>query len=148
MRSLLIALVLVSGTSACGEQPEPSGLPLTVGSHVRLRSGAVSESLRGIVAVMDEHALTLATDHGALRVPLDAITTAEMRVGRRSHARQGLAIGGALGLLAGTQFPVDPRTCNDRNSNSFCSRGAAVTGGAVSYALLGAGVGAVIKTDR
>jgi hypothetical protein len=100
------------------------------------------------VTAIGEDALTLRTDGTTFsKVPLDSILTTEVSAGRRRHVRLGAAIGGALGLIAGAAFPVDATLCND-NSRYSCSRGGALTGGVLAYGLMGAGIGALIKTDR
>lgn len=149
MRSLVVGLVLISASVAWAEQPEGSGLPLTVGSKIRVRSGAVSEPVDGIVAGVDDHQLTLATDAGPLRVPRASISVVEMKVGRRSHWRQGAVVGAVVGLAAAFAIPVDPVRCHSSDPNDVyvCSRGEAlflVPG----FAAEGAFFGWLIKSDR
>lgn len=147
MRSLVITSVLVAGTLAWAEEPERSGPPLALGSLVRVRAGGASEPRQGIVVAIDEHALKLATSDASWTVPVDSITAAEARVGRRRQALKGLLIGAGLGALLSQVWDIDPSLCQG-DSRYFCSRGEAVVTGVLGFGAIGAGTGALIKKDR
>lgn len=147
MRSLVVVM-LVSGSVAWAEQPEGSGLPLTVGSKVRVRAAASAEPVVGLVIAVDEHVLTLAGREGVpMKIPRGSISAAEMRVGRRGHTLLGLAIGAGAGLALGLAAPVDPVRCHS-DVNYSCSRGEAIGYTAVGGAGAGALIGYLIKSDR
>jgi hypothetical protein len=147
MRSLVVA-ILISGSVAWAEEP---GLPLTVGSRVRLQAAAAAEPLVGRVAAVDDQMLTLlpAGNEGApVKIPRSSITAAEMSLGRRGHAHQGLAIGAIAGVGLAFAFPVDPVRCDEPSSSAFCSRGEALVGGIGAGLGLGALIGHLVKSDR
>ncbi len=149
MRSLMLA-VLVSGSVAWAQEPEGRGLLLTVGNKARVRTSASAEPLVGLVVAEDDETITLAlagNDGAPARVPRASISEAEMAVGRRGHALQGLAIGAIAGVGIGFAFPVDPVRCTS-DSAYFCSRGQALLGGIVGDAGIGALIGHFVRTDR
>ena len=150
MRSLVIALLL-SGSAAWADQPEGPGLPLTVGSRVRVHAAASAEPITGLVVAVDDQMLTLlpAGSEGApAKIPRSLISAAEMSLGRRGHALQGLAVGALVGVGIGFAWPVDPVLCKDPNSGDLCSRGQALVGGIGAGAGMGALIGHFVKTDR
>ncbi len=131
---------------------EPGGTALSpvvgIGNRVRLESSAVRGHMQGLVVGLDDEVLTLAADNGVpIKVPARSITSLEVSLGRRRHALEGLGIGLAGGLLFGLVAPVDKWDCGDRSPN-FCSRGQAIGGSTFGFGLIGAGVGALIRTDR
>jgi hypothetical protein len=145
--SAAVVAVVMAGT-ALADESRPANSVLSVGSRVRLRSTAFGGEVEGLVAAVDEQALTLAAgDRAALKVPLASILGAETSIGHRRHTLVGLGAGVLGGLLLGLAAQVDPNNCG-AFSNSFCSRGDALRGGAVGGGLIGAGIGALIKSDR
>jgi hypothetical protein len=131
---------------------------LVRGSRVRIRSSAVKGRPQGFVVALDDDVVTLANDGGhRVQVPVASITALETSVGRRRHWLRGAAIGAMVGLLVGLTAKLEPTL--DRESmavlgdvcfgfQGFCSRGEAVRTLLPSFALLGSGIGALIKTDR
>src|SRR6185436_5978071 len=145
LRSPIIAGVLsMLPVVASAQEPAPTSPAslLAVGSRVRLVSTAMQARPHGLVVALDDRVVTLATDDGLpVRVPLASITALETSLGRKRNTLKGLGIGAAAGLLFGLAFPVDPNTCGYYSDN-FCSRGEAVSGGALAFGALGASVGA------
>ena len=76
-----------------------------------------------------------------------SITSLEVSLGRKRNTIRGLVIGAASGVLIGVIAPVDPNNCGYYSDN-FCSREKALLGGVVGGGGLGAGIGALIKSDR
>ena len=151
LRATTMAFILATLAAAASAQ-EQTKAPLTsilvVGSRVRLVSTAVQARPQGLVVALDESTLTLATDAGTpLKLPTSSITALETSLGRKRNTLKGLGIGVVSGLLLGLAFSVDPNDCGYYSSH-FCSRGEAVAGGALGFAALGAGVGALVKSDR
>lgn len=156
LRSTIIAGI-VSTLAVSTWAQEPAGMSVTsvvaVGSRVRLRSTAVQARPRGLVVALDESALTLATEGGPLKIPLNSITALETSLGRKGNAIKGLAIGAVSGVLIGFTAPVDPNDCGyepgtTRKNANFCSRGAALLGGVLVGGGMGAGIGALVKSER
>jgi hypothetical protein len=90
----------------------------------------------------------------ALMVPLEGVVHLERYAGRRSKASKGAvwgtAIGAGLGLLAGMASTYDESTCGDGAFDCVYA-GPTLLGGAIgaaSGALIGLGVGALIRKDR
>lgn len=151
-RSAIFAMsVLLAAATAPADAQEttPAPLPLVdVGSRVRLRSNALAGQPRGLVVAIDEHVVTLATDGGVpLKIPVGSVTSVDTSLGRKRRTLEGLALGVVGGALLGLGFKVDPDNCGEYSLNS-CSRGEAVAEGAMGFGLIGAGLGALIKTDR
>jgi hypothetical protein len=153
MRNVRVALslvpVLLTGLAAAQEPPPGSPASvLTVGSRIRVVSTAVSARLEGAVVAVDETQLTLAPDGGTpLKLPLQSVTRMEVSLGRKRNPLWGMLIGGLAFAALGAAAPVDPNDCGE-NSDNLCSRGEAIGGLALVGAGLGAGVGALIKTER
>ena len=150
LRSTTLALLSVLAASASAqEQSNPlSGSPVVVGSRVRLRSTAVQGRPRGLVVALDDTSLTLSTDGGLpLKVGLASITSLDASLGRKRNALKGLAAGALAGVLIGLSFAVDPNNCGPESTN-LCSRGEGLVGGSIVFGGIGAGVGALIKSDR
>ena len=143
---------------------------LTMGSRVRIRSTAVQGRLKGVVLAVDESVVTLATDGGGpVVIPLTTITALETSPGRRRNWLKGAAIGAGAGLIMGLTAEVETtsycsfsaaekadykadyyfgRTRVVFDTSAYCSRAAAVRDGLITSAIAGAGIGALIKTDR
>jgi endonuclease YncB( thermonuclease family) len=147
---IVAALSTLAAVTAAQEAGRTSvASVVAVGSRVRLRSSAVQGRPTGVVAALDGDTLTMATDYGALpvKIPLASISTLETSLGRKRNALQGLAIGLASGALLGLILPVDPDDCGPDSTN-LCSRGEAVSGTSLALGLIGAGWGALVKSDR
>lgn len=119
---------------------------LPEGTRVRVTSRE-SGQLRGFVLAMDERWLTLGSEGSPpFRLPLASIDKMEQVVGRRRNTVRGVAAGVVAGVLLGLVLPVDPNDCST-TSDSFCSRGEAVGGGALTGGLFGVVVGALTHSD-
>jgi hypothetical protein len=146
LSAVLVALVL-AGT-ALADESRPASSVLSVGNRVRLRSTAVGGEVRGVVAAIDDQTLTLAPENRPpVKLPVASLVAVEMSVGHKRHPLMGLGAGLLGGLLLGLGAQVDPTNCGVFSS-SFCSREEAIRGGALGGGLLGAAIGAFIKTDR
>ena len=127
----------------------PSVSPLTPGTRVRV---TVREPIDGRHTVIgplrtfDSQMLTLTTEGSANQVSLSrsGITMIEISRGRRSQAGRGLLLGAVLGLavVALKDVGCNGPDCNNDTSAAFI--GGAVAGGA----LVGAGVGALMRSER
>jgi hypothetical protein len=82
-----------------------------------------------------------------LTLPAADVTRLDVALGKKRHWWQGAVIGVALGLAMAFTDDVDPVLC-EVNENVLCSRGEALAVYGLTSAALGAGVGALIKTDR
>ncbi len=159
--SAALPLAAAAATASEGDEPSENQAPrvtrpaddvlplLTPGLRVRLESENVRGRITGRILETTERGLRLMTDNGVpVRVPFEAITGLEASFTRRRHTREGLVVGLALGALAGALAEVDEYACDFEDSTAFCSRGEAIAGGIGGGALLGAGIGALVRTDR
>lgn len=136
-------MVMAASLLPVGEaraEPE-SGTPptITVGSKVRVRAPTVVKGrIEGTVIGLDERSLVLGgIERGPLTLSREAITHLDVSTGRRRQTLRGTLIGAGIGLVAmGVLCGGDSGGC------------AEVSGVATAGALLGAGVGALVKTDR
>ena len=146
LAAALVALPVVD--SAQQPQEVPLSSLVGVGARVRLSSTAVGGTLRGIVAAVDEKVLTLSREGGPpVTLPLTSITALEMSTSRKRNTLKGLGIGVLSGVLLGFVLPVDSSDCGIYSDN-LCSRGEALGVMAFGGAAWGAGIGALIKSDR
>ena len=147
--AISILLTAAAASASAQEAGESSSLPsvIDVGSRVRLRSSVLAGQPRGLVVAKDEEVLTLATEAGPLKIPVRSVTSLDTSLGRKRRTWEGLAIGAVVGALVGLGDKVDPDYCGTF-SDYHCSRGEAVAVDAAAMAILGAGVGALIKSDR
>lgn len=146
---VLAPMLLLSSEVRSQDLPATT-FPMTVGSRVRLLAPTVAQGrLEGMLVEMSEQSLVV--DMGKSRlvsVSRQAITQFEVSRGRHHHALVGMVIGAGVG---GALAEV---TLGDRN---YCEaivvcrtnhRWEALRLGLVAGGVLGAGVGALIKTDR
>jgi hypothetical protein len=163
-RELILAVILglpASGATAQSAVPpapqaaaEPVLLTLPMGSRVRMQTMAASGGwIKGILVSADSASVALVPENapplGAnqLRVPSASVARFELATGKKRHWLPGLVIGAALGLALGATSDVDPVAC-EFDYNYECSRGEALALYGVSLAAVGAGIGALVKTDR
>jgi hypothetical protein len=124
----------------------PTGPTVLVGSRVRILTPRYPEPIRGLILAMDGTTLNLTTDdHLPVTVPADSISGLEVSAGRKRQTQKGLAIGVLVGAALFALLPLDEEYCE---YSGICSRGHAIAIGALSGGLWGAGIGALIKTDR
>lgn len=133
---------------------EPALLTLPMGTRVRLQTAAAPGAwIEGILVSADSAAVALVPENapplGAnqLRIQTASVGRFELRTGSKRHWLYGLAAGVALGVALGFSMDVDPVAC-EFDYDYMCSRGEAVAYGALGFGAIGAGVGALIKTDR
>lgn len=118
------------------------------GTSVRLASRLIDGRISGRVLRADGHSLELLPKRGAaVRVPYGTLTSLDVSFGSRRHVREGLLAGLAFGVVMGVTADVDEDAC-DWNDETYCSRREAVGVSVLGGALLGAGIGALVKTDR
>jgi hypothetical protein len=96
----------------------------------------------------DQSALAVTRDDGSVvDVPRAAIRELEIARGRRSHAKKGAIIGAAAGAAFVLAVYAAEKDCgSDPRCGTYASAGA--VGFAAAGALVGAGIGAMVKTDR
>jgi hypothetical protein len=121
---------------------------LSIGSRARVTSSAIAGRPAGAVVEIGAEHLTLAADGGILvRVPIGSIQRVETSLGRSRQVLRGVVIGVAVGVLSGVFMDVDPEHCGG-DSDAFCRRTDAIIGGVGAGALVGAGIGALVKGER
>jgi hypothetical protein len=125
-----------------------------MGARVRLQTVAAPGTwMNGILAGADSASVAIVPEDapplGAnqLRLPSASVARFELATGKKRQWLIGLAVGAALGLAIGAVVEVDPVACKD-NVDYWCSRGEALALLGLSGAAGGAGVGALVKTDR
>jgi hypothetical protein len=125
-----------------------------MGARVRLQTMAAPGAwIKGILVSADSASVALVPENapplGAnqLRVPSASVGRFELQTGSKRHWLRGLVAGVALGVALGFTVDVDPVAC-EYDYNYACSRGEAVAYAAVGSGALGAGIGALIKTER
>lgn len=154
-RLLVAAAMLGASVSAQAQTaPEPPGLTLPMGARVRLQTAAAPGSwVKGMLVSADSASIGLVPEGappiGANQLRLSSASVArfEMLTGRKRQWLPGLLAGVAVGLLVGATAQVDPVAC-EYDIDYECSRGAAYATYGISLAALGAGIGALVKTDR
>jgi len=105
------------------------------------------------LASADSSSVSLIPDDSAVlgdnrfSLPTQSVTRLELKTGSKRHWLIGLAAGAAVGLAVGATSDVDPVACK-YDYNYECSRGEALAIYGLGFAGLGAGVGALVKTDR
>ncbi|TFH64763.1 MAG: hypothetical protein E4G90_07440 [Gemmatimonadales bacterium] len=146
---LVVSLfILASATSAAAQDV----LWLKPGAKVRLtvptlglneRGGWVQElngdTLVAHVGVMHEGRLRLEMLH----VPMSSITKLDVVTGRKGHWLEGAGIGFLIGAAIGLASGDDPS-----NQWFAYSAGEKALAGGLGFGLIGAGVGALIKSDK
>jgi len=133
---------------------EPVLLTLPLGARVRVQTTAAPGAwIKGILVSADSASVALVPENapplGAnqLRVPSASVGRFELHTGSKRHSLYGLVAGVALGVALGFTLDVDPVAC-EYDYDYACSRGEAVAYAALGSGAIGAGIGALIKTDR
>ena len=152
-RHRLAPLVLAVGlllppSAAAGQLAE-----LQPGARVRIRApDAVAGRLDGTVLSRGPDGITVSTPGGApLRVPLAAITAAEVgrgrsrRAGTLRGAAWGAGVGAAVGLLGALD---DDHGCAAERCEDDYSAGEYVAAGAFGGASIGGVVGVIVGAER
>jgi hypothetical protein len=123
-----------------------------MGARVRVQATA-SQWVKGMLVGADSAGVTLVPEGAPplgpnqLRLPTASLARFELATGTKRHWLAGLVIGAAAGAAMGFAFDVDPVACQ-YDDTYFCSRGEAVALGAGTFGVIGAGVGALVKTER
>lgn len=138
--AVVLATLLLPPGGVAAEEPPKSVSPVAVGSKVRLLAPTTfSGRVDGMVLEMDENSLLVSKDdRTAVRVSRQAITRLDVSTGRSGHTLKGLTIG--AGLLAGVGAFGSPAAGE--------TRGELVARNLILGALFGAGIGALIRSDR
>ena len=146
---LTVAFLFVVEAVAAAQEPPPSlASVLTTGQRVRVHSNAEPRHVVGGVSAVDVGFVTVIPDGlYPMKIPARSITGVDASRGRKRSWRKGLVVGLAVGVALGFALPVDAANCGSEGS-SFCSRGEALTGSTVAYGAIGAGIGALIKSER
>lgn len=151
----LVAVVLGTGVPAVVAQaPEPPPLRLPAGVRVRVWTFSLAgQRIEGTLLSADSAAVTLIPKSsqpllgGEMRLPAGDVTRLDVALERKSHWWQGALVGAAVGAAFAFTDDVDPVLCKV-NENVLCSRGEAILVYGLGTTAVGAGVGALIKTDR
>ncbi|HSD28855.1 MAG TPA: hypothetical protein VLL75_16255 [Vicinamibacteria bacterium] len=154
----LAVLLAVLGTGApvavAQAPPTPPSLRLPAGMRVRVWTYSLpGQKMEGTLLRADSGAVTLVPKSdqplvgGEMRLPAADVTRLDVALGKTRHWWQGAVIGAALGLAMAFTDDVDPVLC-EANENVLCSRGEALLVYGLTSTAIGAGVGALIKTDR
>jgi hypothetical protein len=153
---LLVVVAISASPALAAAQPaaEPAPLRLPMGSRVRVQMASAPGSwTKGILATADSSSVSLIPDNSAplgdnrFSLPTQSVTHLELKTGSKRHWLIGLAAGAAVGLAVGATSDVDPVACK-YDYNYDCSRGEALALYGLSLGGIGAGVGALVKTDR
>lgn len=138
-------LSFIFAADVWSQEQQASPLPVIVGSRIRLLAPTVvTGRIEGVLIHLDEQALLVGgADRPPTSVPRQAIERLEVKTGRRGHKLMGMLIGAGAGALLGIANPcVAMVGCDPRNTG-----GAALIDG-LAGAGWGAGIGALIRTDR
>jgi hypothetical protein len=136
-------MVIAASLLPVGEawaEPESAGPPtISVGSRVRFEAPTLaSKRIEGTVIGLDEKALVVRRhDREPQTVSREAITHLEVSTGRRRQVLRGMLIGTGIGVLGMGVI------CSGRYDE--CAEASPV---AMAGALLGTGIGALVKSDR
>ena len=149
----MVAALVAGATVAFAQTPEPPVLELPVGARVRVRTDpATGGWIKGVLAGADSESIALVPEGAPplgpnqLRLPRQAVTRFEIVTGTTRHWLRGLVIGAALGVALGFAIDVDPVKC-EFDDNYACSRGEAVGLMGGFSAVIGAGIGGMVKKD-
>lgn len=154
-RWALVAVILglPGGDALAQGLPEPPAVQLPVGARVRVRVAASpGRWMNGFLAAANSASVALVPEGaspfsvGEVRLRRETVRELEVAIGKRRRWLAGLLVGAAAGVALGFAVDVDPVQC-EFDSDYACSRGEAVALVGGGLAALGAGVGALVKTD-
>jgi hypothetical protein len=118
---------------------------LAQGARVRVTAlGGTRRQLTGSLLSLDERTLTIMDADGqTVKVPREIVTRLDVSWGRKRSVLPGLLIGAAAGGLIAAILPL----C-DSYDGTCSTRGELITGGVIAFGGIGAGVGALVKSDK
>ncbi len=136
----LLPCVVLTGASA-GAQDAVSPLP---GARLRVTARAVApQPIVGSLGEITEREMILAVSASdRIRVPRAGMERVEWSRGRHGNALKGLLFGAAIGAVFVAVAGCSGETCSTEDYLLFAASGAGLG------ALPGAGVGALVKTER
>lgn len=151
---VVVALLGSLGGSALAQEPSgPPALRLPIGARVRVRPvAAPGEWVRGTLMGADSTGVGFLPEGAPpipgseLRLPRGTIARLEILTGTKRRWLEGLIVGAAAGVAIGFAIDVDPERCH-YDDNYVCSRGEALAAGGLLMGGVGAGVGALVKSD-
>jgi hypothetical protein len=152
----LMAVILAADPPAALAQAPPAPPPLKLPAGVRVRVWTYSmggQRIEGTLLAADASGITLVPKGthplltGEMRLPAPDVTRLDVALEKKRHWWQGALIGAAVGAALAFTDDVDPVLC-ELNENVLCSRGEAVLEYGLAFTAIGAGIGALIKTDR
>jgi len=152
----LTAVVLATAVPAALAQAPPAPPPLKLPSGIRVRVWTYSmggQRIEGTLLSADSNAVALIPKGsqpllaGEMRLPAADVTRLDVALEKKRHWWQSALIGAAVGAALAFTDDVDPVLC-EFNENVLCSRGEAVLVYGLTSTAIGAGIGALIKTDR
>ena len=152
----LTAVVLATAVPAALAQAPPAPPPLKLPSGIRVRVWTYSmggQRIEGTLLSADSNAVALIPKGsqplmaGEMRLPAADVTRLDVALEKKRHWWQGALIGAAVGAALAFTDDVDPVLC-EVNENVLCSRGEAILVYGLTSTAMGAGIGALIKTDR
>ena len=147
---MIAALLLGLGTSTLvrgAEIVEPPPVPV-VGSRLRVTAPGVStQPVVGTLVEMNEREIVLSLSGSDRKaIPRSELTRVENSGGRKGHGKKGALIGAATGL---TYFVVAARHRPlGRRGMRASYRWSVARSSPAAAALIGAGIGASIRTER
>jgi hypothetical protein len=150
--SMRLASALVGTAFLCapaGAQQFSVGLLPAPGSQVRAeyRAPTVPVSVEGVLRSSTPTSLSLDTDQGQREIPADLLVSLEVSNGRNRGRGFLMGLGGGLAIGAIGMGLYMAATYDDNDSDGCfiaCSRGEAITLGAVVGAVVGAPTGGLI----
>ena len=147
MHRFAFLLVLAVLPPAQSLHAQRSATPADSAVRIRFRQGDSEEWVYANLRRAGTDSLHLSNELGAFAVAKVDIAEAEVSRGRRSNTTRGLLVGGGIGAVAGvaTAGVLDAVT-EDNFEIEYFLLGAAL--GFVPGALLGAGTGALTRSER
>ena len=143
-----LVVALMSCAQAHFAEPPSGSVDVSVGSRVRVTSGAAAEPTIGTVAGLEGDALVVRgyVSDTPMRIPIADIQRLEVSAGRMSHAGRGALIGAAVGAMSGVLVTIGDYSDDVHGGDPNPAATAAI--GAAGGALVGAAIGWRLKTDR
>lgn len=147
---LLVCTSLLVAGDVGGDAGRPDTTFVQRGDRVRLRAPRISSGqLVGQVAELEGDTLVLSSEGGGstIAIPTADLERIAVSQGRKSNAILGLLVGAGVGIASAVGLSI--WFCNADDDG--CTSGQVVSGGLALTAIgagLGAGIGALIRTER